>query len=315
MKINQHVPLAPLNWFRTGGAAEYCCEPVTDEDFREALRYADQEDMDVFVLGEGANILISDAGFPGLVIRPQNTEKRVVEGGQPGDPVRIHAGGGAEMQDVIDYCLERNIIGSEEFSGIPGTVGGAVYINLHYFEHLLSEFLVSARVMHRASGAIEEVDTGWFQFGYDTSRLHKKEHILLDAEFVLRQGNETEGAYARGRRDETIRHRERRYPRSHTCGSFFRNFPEEEVSLEVNGTLMIFVAYYLDKLGIKGELSVGDAIVSFQHANMIVNRGEATSEDIAGLARKMQELVRDRYGITPQPECQLVGFREYPLLT
>ncbi len=315
MKIQQNISLAPLNWFRTGGAAEYFCEPVSDEDFREALRFADRENLELFVLGEGANILISDDGFPGLVIRPKNAEIRVVAGGQPGDAVRLRTDGGADMQDVIEYCLERNILGLEEFSGIPGTVGGAVYINLHYFEYLLSDFLVSARVMHRESGEILEVDTDWFRFGYDTSRLHRKDHILLDAEFILRQGTEIEGAYARGRRDETIRHRERRYPRSHTCGSFFRNFLDEEVSLEINGTLMIFVAYYLDKLGIKGELSVGDAFVSFQHANMIVNRGKATSEDIAGLARKMQELVRDRYGVIPQPECQLVGFREHPLLT
>ncbi len=77
---------------------------------------------------------------------------------------------------------------------------------------------------------------------------------------------------------------------------------------------MIFVAYYLDKLGIKGELSIGDAVVSFQHANMIVNRGEATSDDIAALARTMQSLVKEQFGIVPQPECQLIGFRDYPLL-
>ena len=93
-----------------------------------------------------------------------------------------------------------------------------------------------------------------------------------------------------------------------TCGSFFRNFsPDEVVHTEKK---LIYVAYYLDKVGIKGELSVGDAIVSHQHANMIVNRGKATSTDIITLAQLMQKMVFDRFGIKPQPECQLVGFKE-----
>ena len=77
---------------------------------------------------------------------------------------------------------------------------------------------------------------------------------------------------------------------------------------------MIYIAYYLDILGIKGELSVGDALISHQHANMLINKGAATSHDIITLARRMQELVYGKFGIIPQPECQLIGFKEYPLL-
>jgi UDP-N-acetylmuramate dehydrogenase len=85
------------------------------------------------------------------------------------------------------------------------------------------------------------------------------------------------------------------------------------VQHEVNGRKAIWVAYYLDKIGVKGELRVGDAMVSHQHANMIVNCGSATSSDIIGVATRMQELVRDEFGIIPQPECRFVGFKEYPL--
>ena len=80
------------------------------------------------------------------------------------------------------------------------------------------------------------------------------------------------------------------------------------------GKKLIYVAYYLDKIGVKGELTVGDAVVSYQHANMIINRGNATSADIIALARKMQELVFEKFGIIPQPECRLIGFKNYPLL-
>ena len=77
---------------------------------------------------------------------------------------------------------------------------------------------------------------------------------------------------------------------------------------------MIYAAYYLDKIGVKGQLQVGDAIVSYQHANMLVNKGHATSADIITLARAMQELVQQQFGVVPQPECQLIGFKEWPLL-
>jgi len=314
MEIKENISLSSLNWFRTGGAARYFCEPVSPEDFRKSLQYARDQHLELFVLGEGANILVSDHGFPGLVIRPRNTAIEVTGQDQETGTVRVRAGSGVGIQDLIDFCLEHNLGGLEEFSGIPGTVGGAVYINLHYFEHLLSEFLVHGTVIHRETGAVQTVDPEWFRFGYDDSRLHEQTHYLLEAEFRLRKISDLETAYARGRRDETIRHRARRYPESHTCGSFFRNFHPEEVDLSVNGTPMIYVAYYLDKLGIKGQLAVGNAVVSYQHANMIVNRGTATSGDIAGLAIEMQEMVRDRFGVVPQPECQLVGFRESPLL-
>ncbi len=218
------------------------------------------------------------------------------------------------MHDLIEFCLANNLLGLEEFSGIPGTVGGSVYINLHYFQFLLEQFLVSATVIHRATGAISTVSPDWFKFGYDQSRLQEEEYYLVDATFTLKKGTDLETAYARGRRVEIIRHRNSRYPTKNTCGSFFRNFHDHEVSLMSNGKKMIFVAYYLDKIGVKGQLQIGNAIVSYQHANMIVNQGNATSADIIALARAMQEMVHKHFSIIPQPECRLIGFKEYPLL-
>ena len=197
-------------------------------------------------------------------------------------------------------------MGLEEFSGIPGTVGGSVYINLHYYEFLLEQFLINAQIIHKTTGEILTVDPKWFKFGYDQSRLQEKEYYLVCATFQLKHATDLEIARARGRREEIIRHRQRRYPTVRTCGSFFRNFLPEEVAN--TDKKLIYVAYYLDKLGIKGELSVGDAVVSHQHANMIVNRGKATSSDIVQLVQLMQKMVVDQFGIKPQPECQLIGF-------
>lgn len=312
LTIQTNIPLADKNWFGTGGAARFYCEPATAEQFQEAINYATAHNLDIFILGQGANILISDDGFDGLVIRP--FLKDISKISEHENTTLVKAGAGVTMPDLIDYCLDNNLIGLEEFSGIPGTVGGSVYINLHYFEFLLAHFLVSAQVLHKKNGTLHAVDAQWFNFGYNDSLLHKKDYFLVSATFKLKQATDKETAFAKGRKTEIIRHRAHRYPQVRTCGSFFRNFFEHEVKLEVENKKIIFVAYYLDKVGIKGTLQHGNAIVSPKHANMIVNLHNATSTDIITLAREMQQLVLDKFNIVPQPECQLIGFRKYPLL-
>ncbi len=309
--IASNVPLHDKNWFHTGGAAHYYAEPATAHDFSNAIAFAQQHAIPLIVLGAGANCLISDAGFDGLVIRPQlNT---ITTQATSHNNLLVTAGAGVNMPDLIDYCLAHNIIGLEEFSGIPGTVGGSVYINLHYFNFLLEHFLVNATIFDTLTNAIQKVDNSWFDFGYDYSKLHGKKQFLLDATFKLTKTCAIQAAYAQGRSHEIIRHRHARYPRTNTCGSFFRNFHDNEVTVTFNDKKMIYAAYYLDKVGVKGMLQVGAAKVSYQHANMIVNLGNATSTDIINLACAMQERVYNEFGIILQPECQLIGFDEYPL--
>ncbi len=306
------VPLADKNWFRTGGMARYFAEPVQPDEFQALLAYAGAQELPIFILGEGANILISDEGFDGLVIRPQLKEIKRTYYDDTYDLVETQAG--VKFPDLITWCLENNLVGLEEFSGIPGTVGGSVFINIHYFQFLLSQYLVSAQVIEKTTGIIKAVDASWFNFGYNQSALHDGSHYLISARFKLKKVTTGEALYAKGRSTEIIRHRTSRYPTSHTCGSFFRNFHDNEVTLMSQGKKLIYVAYYLDKIGVKGTLSHGDAIVSYQHANMIVNRGKATTADIIALARTMQQLVLDAYGILPQAECRLIGFKQHPLL-
>ncbi len=307
--IQENIPLGDKNWFGTGGNAQYFATPKNHDEFSQALNFAHAHKRPITLIGQGANMLISDDGVEGLVIQPNLNNITII------DDQLVTAGAGVTMQDLINFCLDHNLIGLEEFSGIPGTVGGSVFINLHYFQFLLSHFLVSAHVMHQQTGEIINVDNTWFNFGYNDSTLHHKPYYVLDATFKLTKVSEIECAYARGRSAEIIRHRTARYPSKNTCGSFFRNFHAHEVSLESNGKKMIHVAYYLDKIGVKGALKVGNAMVSWQHANMIVNCGNATTQDIVDVARKMQKLVKEHFGIMPQTECRLVGFKHFPLKT
>lgn len=307
MEIEKNVSIKDKNWFCTGGAAKFYCEPKTPKELVHAINFAKDNDLRVFVLGYGANTLVSDDGVNGLVIHPQNFGIKKIEKNL------VMAGAGTSIQDLIDWSLENNLIGLEEFSGIPGSIGGAVYINIHYFQFFISNFLVSAQIINKQSGEIKSVENSWFNFGYDKSKLQEKKWFLLNATFELKKSTDLKAAYAKGRRDEIIRQRNSRYPNSRTCGSFFRNFSEQELSGVINAKKLPFVAYYLDKLGIKGELRYGGAIVSTKHANMIVSESNGTSNDIVMLARKMQELVFENFGLIPQAECEFLGFDKYPL--
>jgi UDP-N-acetylmuramate dehydrogenase len=309
INIEENISLADKNWFKTGGIARFFCEPKTPLEFQQALQFANQNQLEIFVLGEGANILISDDGFDGLVIRPKLKNMTIVQ--RTDSAAQVIAGAGVRFHDLITFCLDNNLTNLEEFSGIPGNVGGCVYINIHYYEFLLDQFLVEAQVIHHKTGVILTVKPEWFNFGYDQSKLLDKEYFLINATFNLKAVSDLEAAYAKGRHKEIIRHRERRYPTQGTCGSFFRNFFPEEVAN--TDKKLIYVAYYLDKVGVKGELSVGGAAVSHQHANMLVNKGTATSTDLINLAVQMQNLVSKNFGIKPQAECQLVGFKNNPL--
>jgi len=311
--IQEHIPLADKNWFRTGGAARYFCEPKTEQEFAQALIYAREHKLPLFILGSGANTLISDDGFSGLVIRPQITSLSIEQ--EDTAHAFVRAGAGVTIDQLIKFCLDNQFLGLEELSGIPGTVGGSVFINIHYFEFLLSHFLHSAQVINKNTSEITSVENSWFNFGYDYSRLHEEEFYLISGTFKLTKADTLTTAHARGRSQEITRHRLNRYPQSHTCGSFFRNFHEHEVAHARTPKKLIYVAYYLDKIGVKGELSCGDAIVSHQHANMLVNRGHATTHDIVELARTLQTRLFTEFGILPQAECRFLGFKEYPLLS
>jgi UDP-N-acetylmuramate dehydrogenase len=183
--ITTNVPLANKTWFGTGGTAAFYCEPDDALTFALALQWAQSEKVPVFVLGEGANILISDEGFAGLVLKPALKTITAVQ--EDDTSAQIRAGSGVSFPDLIIWCLDHGYGGLEEFSGIPGTVGGSVFINIHYFQFLLSHFLVNGTVIDRTTGHILTADNAWFEFGYDTSRLHDHRYFLVDATFTLKK--------------------------------------------------------------------------------------------------------------------------------
>jgi UDP-N-acetylmuramate dehydrogenase len=309
MDIKRSVCLKDKIWFRTGGNAVYFCVAASERDFAVAADFSLKNSLKFFVFGGGANTLICDDGFDGLVIKSGLNFLY-----QDKDKNRIVAGAGVKIQSLIDYSLEKGFIGLEEFSGIPGTVGGAVFMNIHYMGRFLGDYLVGAKVLDVQKNTLLTVDKSWFNFGYDDSRLHMKKHILVQASFQLSRGDSLMVCNAKARRDNIIQNRNARYPCRNTCGCFFKNFNDEEIDFLVDGKKIVSAAHYLEIAGARRGLSSGCATVSKKHSNMIVTRPGATSEDVIDVAIKMQELVLHRFGILLRPECELIGFKEYPLM-
>lgn len=300
--IKKSQTLADKNWFQTGGQAKFFCEPKNGSNFKEALAFSKKQKLEIFVLGEGSNLLVSDNGFNGLVIKPQN--KEIIFDVKNST---ASCGAGTKLSEFIEKSLENQLLGLEVFSGIPGTIGGAIFNNAHYLNFHVGDFLLEATVISKDTGECHKVDQDWFNFGYNKSRLYEEKFYLLSAKFKLKKSSEKESWFAMGQSHEIIRHRNMRYPTSNTCGSFFRNFLPNELK---KGQLP-FVAHYLENLGVKGSLKVGGASVYPRHANMIVTDGKnAISADIRTLARKMRDMVKEKFDLEPKPECRFLGFSE-----
>ena len=299
MKILENIPLKSYTNFRIGGPASFFCEPESSDEIIEALGFARERDLPVFILGLGANVLISDDGFPGLVIRQQNKKVRV-----KGNTINAEAG--ATIEELIGIALSENLVGLEDFSEIPSTVGGSIYINLHYFGAFIGPLVRSALVLDRNALKVEEVDQKWFGFDYDNTKLKTDgNYVLLEASLELKKVDDYKKHEAIGKAKEISRTRQRRYPSEPSVGSIFQNLSLEEQ--EQRGLPTRSVAYLIDVCGLKGK-SAGEAVLSYRHSNMIVNPGGARAADVLELAEMIRLRVKERFGVDLRFEMQLVGF-------
>lgn len=313
--LEEQVSLKAYTWFQVGGAARYFARPKNEAEFQALIGFKKREQILLHILGQGANSLISDEGFSGIVLLLQLKEMKMMD--YTDDQSLLVVGAGCSVEEVINYMLDQKLVGLEEFSGIPSSIGGALFINLHYFQFLISQFVFQAKVYDVTKEEILIVDNAWFCFGYDDSTLKRNTHyILLEATFLLKKASNQEIAFARGRSVEIIRHRKSRFPYEKTCGCFFKNFSKDQDGLMLSeGKKIVAAGYYLDQLGIKGTLKRGNSFVSSKHANMITHNGGGTATEIIEIARIMQQKTFEKFGLFLEPECALIGFDRYPLWT
>lgn len=295
-RLERDVPLAPLTTFRIGGPADLLYRARTADELVRAIRAARELGIPHFLLGHGANILVGDRGFRGLVIRSQ------VGGIEFLDERTVRAGAGVESYpDLINATVDRGLGGLHHFVGIPSTVGGALWQNLHFLSPaperertvFIEEVLESAELLTE-EGDRRSVGVDYFEFGYDYSILHRKDDVVLSATFRL---NPTPKEELLRVVRENLRWRDDSHPDLwlYPCaGSIFR---------KIEG---IGAGRLIDECGLKGHVH-GRAQIFHRHANIVVNLGGASAAEVMHLIDLARETVLRETGHELVPEIEFVG--------
>jgi UDP-N-acetylenolpyruvoylglucosamine reductase len=287
-------PLERLTTIRAGGRADLFARPATEPQLVELLAWAGSEGVEVGVVGSGSNLLVSDEGFRGMVLKLDGELSAIKREGE-----RILCGGGARLPSAAAKAANWGLSGLEFGINIPGTVGGAVRMNANAYGGELAEVLEWVSVC-TAEGA-ERRTPDSLGFSYRRSNLRPGE-IVASASFALSQGDVAQIkatlAGMRGKR------REAQPSGIKTFGSTFKNPDDERAGGRSAGQL-------LEAAGCQG-LQVGGARFSPKHANFVENAGDATTADVLELMAEGRRRVRERFGVELEPEVQVLGEVEWP---
>jgi UDP-N-acetylmuramate dehydrogenase len=295
--VSRDVPLGPLTTFRIGGPADLLVEVHGRRELELAVEIARMFETPRFLLGLGANILVGDGGFRGLVIR--NLARRMHLDRQQ---ERIEAESGVICYpDLVELAVSNHLSGLEHYAGIPSTVGGALWQNLHFLSPppersrtmYIEEVLLGAEIL-TAEGEVRDVGADYFLFDYDYSVLHERDDVVLAATFQLEKGDERT---MREVMQANLDWRKTRHPPLDTepsAGSIFK---------KIEG---IGAGRLIDEAGLKGY-RVGGAEITERHANIVVNRGGATAADVLAVIRHARETVMKRTGHRLEAEISFVG--------
>ena len=294
-QLSRDEPLAQYTTFRIGGPADLFYATNTADDLAMAVLAARELQIPYFVLGLGANILVGDKGFRGLVIRNRASHFTFSDSGE------LWVESGAVVGDLIPEAVERGWSGLEHYVGIPSTVGGAVWQNLHFLEPeperkrtmFIADVFKSCDLLTE-EGERKSVDAGYMQFGYDTSVLHHRRDVALAVTFQLERGDT---AAMHRIMQENLSWRGARHPwlQFHpSAGSIFKK-------IEGMGAGRL-----IDQCGLKG-FRHGDAQISHIHANIMVNLGNATARDVRELIAIAQDAVERKFSVRLEPEIGFIG--------
>jgi UDP-N-acetylmuramate dehydrogenase len=292
-KIQRDVGLRGLTSYRLGGPAALYFEPKNIGDLEIlSAAMAEVEPVDVLILGRGSNLVVSDSGWPGLVVR-LGSEFSALDRASGG---RVVAGGGASLPQLCNWAARRGLSGVEFAIAIPGSVGGGVRMNAGAHGGDLSQTLTSATVFDIDGASVGERSREDLGMTYRRSTLTDGE-IVLAAEFELEESDPIE---VKGRVEGYRKHRaETQPPAVQNAGSVFKNPPGDHAGRLVEAA------------GLKG-FKVGSASVSELHANFFIAGGPAKAQDVYDLVHEVRSRVRDAFGITLEPEVRFVGtFEEH----
>ena len=285
--VRSRVPLAPLTTYKLGGPARWYCEPPDEEALAGLAGAAARNGVKITALGRGSNLVVSDAGWDGLVIRLGDGFRDLRACGRE----VIRAGAAVSLPHLARYAAERGWGGLEFYVGIPGTVGGAVTMNAGFFGTETVEVLISATVLDIGRGKVRERPVADLGLGYRKSFVTAGE-VVLSADFRVSSGDPADSAT---RMREAVRWRKRHQPGGTlNAGSVFRNPPGD------------YAGRIIDQLGLKG-MRRGGARVSERHANFFTAERGACAQDVYDLTYAVRERVREETGVVLEPELRFAG--------
>lgn len=295
-------PLRHHTTVRIGGPASFYFAARNAHQLVEALKVARDLELPVFLLGGGSNLLVSDEGFHGLVVR------NAIEGVEF-DGTAAQVGCGTDFLELIYECRDRGLSGLEFAAGIPGSVGGALYGNAGCYGQDIGSFTIECTIASLDGKTLATRPALWFEFAYRDSRLKRDPWVLLSCLLQFKPGDR---AAIQAVIDEKLEIRRVKHPQwrvEPTNGSYFKNLPPgfQVPGLPHSpGTHRIPAGALLDACGCRG-LRVGDAVVYAKHANIIVNAGRATAKDVLTLAAMMKARVFEKFGVTLEEEVMFLG--------
>ena len=279
-------PMKSHTTFRIGGPAEVFIMPKSVKQVQMAVKICQEEQIPYFILGNGSNLLVSDQGYKGVIIQmDRNMEQITVEG------TEIRAAAGALLSSIAVAARRASLTGFEFAGGIPGTLGGAVVMNAGAYGGEMKDVLKDVTVM-TGEGEIRVIPAAELEMGYRTSIIKKAGYLVLGATISLKEGNLEEiKTLTRELSEKRTSKQPLEFP---SAGSTFKR-PE---------------GYFAGKLimdsGLRGY-SVGGAMVSEKHCGFVINKGNATAEDVVSLMKHVTEVVQEKYGVTLEPEVKFLG--------
>jgi UDP-N-acetylmuramate dehydrogenase len=300
----KNVPLSRYTRFALGGTARVLADVTTSEELGAALETARSAGEPQTLIGGGTNLVVSDEGFPGTVIRYTAASLKI-----EGQRIEVEAGG--VLQTLVDASIAVGLEGLHTMTGIPGWVGGAVYGNAGAYGHSLHEFVESVRYFDGKS--VREIGNEGCEFRYRESIFkQRKNWIVLST--ILRLPIASDPGRIRAEADRILRTRNEKFPPTMKCaGSIFKNLRlaelppavRDRVPAEVVREGKVASAYFLENIGAKG-MTCGGIHVAEYHANLLFNSGEGKAAEVRHLIDLLQQKVLDEYGIRLEPEVQFI---------
>ena len=274
--------------FKTGGPAEIYITGKTIKQIQEVLKFSKQNNIKLYIIGNGSNLLISDEGIKGIVLKISLENIQIEE---KEDNVIIIAGAGVKTMALAQTLKQKSIMGFEELAGIPGTIGGANYMNAGAYGKELKDIIVSTKAINKETGEIETLKNEEQELKYRSSIFKNRKYIIIETMLNLQKGIPEE---IERKMNDFLNQRKEKQPIEYpSAGSTFKR-----------GERFI-TAKLIDECGLKGY-QIGGAQISEKHAGFIINKNNATSKDILDLIKYTKKKVFEKFGVQIEEEVEII---------